>query len=356
MKKIYAVLMGIVLLNGIWIWSTHKQDFQVKIDERYLSELYKNSQYVNPDSTTWIEDSPLYTFAGLQYVNGSDPSLINFELQPGTKYLFGIFTALCGNPAFAQLSLYGFTIVLTYFVAVKILGENRLGLLASLLVSLDPLIRSQAHTIYLDLSQTVCILLFILIAPKKNSIATGIIISAIALSKSFMIGGLTFVTYVCWRGLEKRHLKHYIHTAIAAGSMYCIGYTMFFMTGNTLLDLVELHWRILKLYRGYVPEYPKGEIFRIIFTGEWRKWYGDFGLMKVSEWWLLWPAAFVSTLLTTITHRWKKQNAHARLAILFMALYGATISLKLVFPRYLMPLLPLFYTFSLRTLQAVKNK
>lgn len=356
MKKIYALLIGVVILNGAWIWSTYKHDFQVNVDEGHLRELYQASQYINPASTTWIEDAPLYTYAGLQYIQGGDPSLVNFELQPATKYLFGISTILFGNPVFVQLGLYGILIILTFFVAQKILGKNSLSLLASLLVSLDPLIRSQSHTVYLDLSQAVCILLFLLIAPKKIPIATGITIGAVALSKSYMIGGLVFAVYVCWQGFEKKHLKNYIHAAIASSITYSIGYSMFFVAGHTVLDLVELHWRILKLYKGYVPEYPKGEIFRIIFTGEWRKWYGDFGLSKVSEWWLLWPVALVSTIWTVSTHKWKNQNDHTQLAMLFMLLYGVAISLKLVFPRYIIPLLPLLYTFGLRTIVNNKNE
>jgi hypothetical protein len=343
-------------MNALYLWSTQKQDYMVVVNEAQLEEMYRNSQYVNPDSTTWIEDSPLYTLAGLKYIKGEDPSQINFELQPTTKYVFGLATLLFGNPLVVQIGLYGALIVLTFLLSKKILGESAINILPSLLVSLDPLVRSQAHTVYLDLSQTVLIVLFILIAPLKKPTLTGIIIGAIALSKSFMIGGLVFVVYMGWQGLQRVYLKTHVQTALIAIITYLTGYSMFFVKGNTLVDFVELHWKILKLYKGYVPEYPKGEVFRIIAVGEWRKWYGDFGLARVSEWWIFWPIALLGSVWTILTNKWKSQNDYAKLSLLFMALYGISISMKLVFPRYLMPLLPLLYIFSTRMIVQNKNQ
>ena len=158
-----------------------------------------------------------------------------------------------------------------------------------------------------------------------------------ALSKSFSIGVLAFGVSLIFLLWQKRSLlKNYLRNSIWAVLVYFLGYLMFFMTGNGLIDFFWLHWRILKLYAGYVPEYPKGEILRIIFLSKWREWYGSFGLMKVKAWSIWWPAGFLALLV-------RKKKLYAQILAFWSLVYIGFIGMRLVFPRYLMLVLPNFY-------------
>jgi len=161
-----------------------------------------------------------------------------------------------------------------------------------------------------------------------------------ALSKSFSIGVLVFWISLFWLLWQKRSLlKNYLRNSIWAVVVYFLGYLMFFVTGNGLIDFFWLHWRILKLYASYVPEYPKGEILRIIFLGKWREWYDSFGLMKVKTWSILWPVGF----LAVVANFFRPKKNFAMLLSFWSLIYLVFIGLRLVFPRYLMVVLPNFY-------------
>jgi len=123
---------------------------------------------------------------------------------------------------------------------------------------------------------------------------------------------------------------------------YLFGYTMFFVAGHTLLDFLTLHVNTLRLYRSYVPEYPKGEIFRIIATGQWRTWWGDKGLVPSPFYTPLWTIGLVSALYLALC-RQVRQHHVLILHLVWVFLVLGFISLRLVFPRYLLPLLPSLY-------------
>lgn len=350
MTKSVIALLVVIVFSGWSVWQSKAENFQRQVDEVELERAYEQSQYINPNSTAWIEDPPLYTLAGIRYLRGEDPSNINFELQPLTKYVFGATTKVAGNPLLAQLFLYLLFILLTFVLAQKIIGSATIAIFPTLLVSFDPLIRSHAYTAYLDLMQAVLMMFFLILAPRSKPIVVGLLIGLIALSKSFMMGILIFMVWGIFQISRKQLNWMIIVAGISAISIYFVGYTMFFISGHTLIDFINLHWQIVRLYRGYVPEYPKGEMFRILLIGQWRKWYGDFGLNRVDEWWIAWPVGLFGFALTIIKDRWSNLNPHSKLAVIFALLYGISIAMRLIFPRYLIPLLPLIYIFSVKVL------
>ena len=134
----------------------------------------------------------------------------------------------------------------------------------------------------------------------------------------------------------------YLKTLAVAVITYLFGYTMFFVTGHTLLDLLTLHVNTLRLYRSYVPEYPKGEVFRIIIIGAWRTWWGDKGLVPSPFYTPLWTIGLVSALYLALCRQVRKHHL-LFLHLVWVFLVLGFISLRLVFPRYLLPLLPSLY-------------
>jgi hypothetical protein len=358
MKKKVITLVGILLIaiNLSKLLNQNKEIYHQRFDLERTEGKYQESQYVRPsDHKTVMGDDELYSLAGVKYIEGEDPSKISFELQPLTKYLFGISIKLFGNPLVIQFLIGILLLAMTAYPG-RLLGLGKLAIVPVALLSFDKLFQEQIMTAQLDLFQALAFQVYwvlFYLAMKKNSTSwTWVMIwlGIGALSKSFSIGVLAFGISLIFLFWQKRSLlKSYIRNSILAVVVYFLGYLMFFITGNGLIDFFWLHWRILKLYAGYVPEYPKGEILRIIFLGKWREWYGNFGLMKVKAWSILWAVGFlavVGSLLRRTKSIRQAQDSRTNFAMLlsfWSLIYLVFIGLRLVFPRYLMVVLPNLY-------------
>jgi len=359
-KLIVLIGVGVVGLNLFNLIRENKKVYLQKFDVQKTEKKYQESQYVRPsDYKAVMGDDELYSLAGAKYIEGEDPSKINFELQPLTKYLFGISIKLFGNPLVIQF-LIGILLLAMTAYSGKLLGLGKWTIAPIVLLSFDKLFQEQMLTAQLDLFQALAFqiywVLFYLAMRKNFSRWTWVMIwlGIAALSKSFSVGVLAFGVSLIFLLWQKRSLlKDYFKNSIWAVVVYFLGYLMFFITGNGLVDFFWLHWRILKLYAGYVPEYPKGEILRIIFLGKWREWYGSFGLMKVKVWSVLWPAGFLAVVGSLLRQATPTRKSFVMLLSFWSLIYIGFIGIRLVFPRYLMLVLPNFY---LLLVYFIKNK
>ena len=309
---------------------------QHRIDQ--LLPEYSRECDANPQFLGNIDDPELYTLVGERYLEGKSPTSLNWESQPLTKYLFGLSSALFGTPLPVQLVLGLLTLIALYYLARALLPPY-LSLIPPILLAIDPLFRDQLVRPYLDLSVTFFALLWLLYLGQRGQTKWylgGIILGALALSKSFSLGILAAVL-----GLIIAP-RAYLKTLAVAVITYLFGYTMFFVAGHTLLDLLTLHVNTLRLYRSYVPEYPKGEVFRIIIIGAWRTWWGDKGLVPSPFYTPLWTIGLVSALYVALCRQVRKHHL-LFLHLVWVFLVLGFISLRLVFPRYLLPLLPSLY-------------
>ncbi len=339
LKKILTagLLLAIMMLN---IKTLSHGDWG-RVDIAQLQEQYDHSQYCVPrcEFRGNIDDPELYTLAGYRYLQGVSPSDLNPELQPLTKYLFGLSTHLFGTPLPSQL-LFGVLALLLLTILARRVLSSPIALIPALLLSLDPLFQDQLIHPYLDLSVAMWVLVMLYLLTHKqyrhNSLYLGLTLGALALSKSFSLGALGAVMLIPAFGTR---YWSYLRVAIVGLVTYLVGYLPVLLQGG-VMGLVYLHIDTLRLYRSYVPEYPKGEIMRIIFLGEWRTWWGDKGLIPSPFYSWLWPA---STLATIFAFTKKKLRDVVSLHLFWVILALAFISLRLVFPRYLLPALPSLY-------------
>lgn len=335
-----GILAAIVMLS-VWFLRVNIDRYLEAPNIEKLREIFVHSQYCVPvcEYRGNIDDPELFTLAGWDYLQGHDPSDINWELQPLTKYIFGVSTYLFGNPAIAQLILGA---ILLYVV-----GKHYF-LLPVILLLIDNVFLEQLTRPYLDLSQTLLIQIFILALlglsqAKKNLVITAIILGLIALAKSFSVGILAFIFGIVYLSVfNKKYLASYIQSSLISVFVYLLGYSVFFYHHRNPLDFFTLHIDILRLYKSYVPEYPKGEIFRLIYQGEWLKWYGDHGLIKIPEWTIFWPISITTSVLGILISK-IRNNPKVMIHIIWIILYLSFVSLRLVFPRYLLPILPSAY-------------
>ncbi len=348
MKVIYQIAVLVIVSVGLWL-----QQFRPlpQFDIPYWQNVYNHSQYCQPECSFEgnIDDPELYSLAGYNYINGGSPTSINFELQPLTKYLFGLSIVLFGNALPAQFIFALATLILVYLLAAKLNLGKLVSFVPVILLMIDPLFIDQLKRPFLDLSVTMWLLLYLLfLARAKYQLDWwwgGVALGALALSKSFSLGiivaGLGFVV------MNRSSFNFYIKSAFVALATYILGYMMFFVRGGNLIDFIALHIDILRFYKSYVPEYPKGEVFRLIFTGQWRTWWGDKGLVASPFYSLLWPLSTISVFLA-LTQKKFRQKLSIHLLWIFISL--GFISLRLLFPRYLLPALPSLYIIFVYTL------
>lgn len=346
---LFFFLIFIILINlGNFLYR-NKEIYLQKFDTKKYELLYEHSQYkvLSSEYKGNIDDQDLYSLAGVKYLNFTDPSEINFELQPLTKYLFGISILIFGNANVFQL-IVGLSLLLVVYLSGRILfAEKSIALLPSLILGFDRLFKEQIVNSYLDLFQTLTLYILFLLgyfALKKNKLfpITLFWLGIVALSKSFSTGIVAFIVMLLFILIQNKNLvKTYLINSIWAVLVYFLGYLVFFFY-HGITDFFFLHIKILKLYKSYVPEYPKGEIFRIMLMGKWKKWWDDFGLANVASWSYLWPLGF-SGLIISIYQITRKMNEFVLLLVSWSIIYLFSVSLRLVFPRYMMPVLPSFY-------------
>lgn len=325
--------------------SLYREPFAVS----YWQNVYAHSQYCVPNCEFKgnIDDPELYTLAGVRYLEGIDPGILNPEVQPLAKYAFGVSTLLFGNALPVQLLFALGIFALLYFLSLRLLPPT-LSLLPLFLISFDPLLLDQLKRPFVDLSVTFFLLLGVLFLVRRRYQLDwwwgGVSLGCLALVKSFSLGILfgLIIGMVILTEHKKSGLLLYLKILIVALVVYILGYLPYFIHGHSPLDFVQLHVDIIRLYRSYVPEYPKGEIFRIIVTGEWRTWWGDKGLIPSPFYSPLWALSTLSLILSYLSPI-KADQKTLRIILLTIVVWLLFLSLRLVFPRYLLPVLPLLY-------------
>lgn len=345
----------------IYLFLQGFKSYITPINVAHLEDHYLNSQYAKPNSYKYyIDDPELYSYAGWRYVLGNDPSVVNFEHQPLAKYLIGLSILTFGNPAVGQLFVATVCIFLTYLVSRKLLPEI-LACVPSILLTLDPLFKQQSVEAYLDIFQlafTLLLFIFVLEAKDKSRyvLLSSLALGLVCLSNSVWSGILTgFVVgvFIVWR--QKNLIKTYIAALPWGALIYVLGYGVYFHYHRPL-DFIRLHIQQIRFYRSYVPDYPKGEIFRIIFTGKWRKWFGDYGFMNATPYTVFWPITLVLMPMNFVGRAVKKIPDPLVLIVVWIVGWLVFISLKIVFPRYLLVIVPMLYILSVNAALSLYNK
>jgi hypothetical protein len=360
--RIKSIITGIclILLTGRFIQLiVENQAVLIQtVDVAALQEKYDYSPYQPQNEYRGIiEDDELYTLAGYRYLTGSSPDSINHETQPLQKYLYGLSVIIFGNAAIIQVCL-AFGVLIATFLLSKNVLPLPLAAIPPLLVSFDGLYAAQFATSYLDMGLTFFFLLGLLVVIKYPHAfkLQGLMVGCIALAKSFT-HGIMFMAFTIIHSLINKTFKWQTTLIVTISSLaiYLISYGNYWLD-HSLTDFFTLHLSILKLYAGYVPEYPKGEIVRIIIAGQWQTWFGDFGYRPVSEWWWLWPAGLISQFILTWQTFRRNLKPATKWLLIWSWIYFISLIPRLVFPRYLLPLIPLWAIYIVQITTAMSTR
>ncbi len=330
---------------------------------RQLREIWLHSQYnLNGEYEFFgnMSDEDLRTYAALEYVQGKDPTEINFEDPPLAKYLFGISYLLSGNILLIQFILSFGVLLCTSIIARQIGLSQSLSLIPALVLAFDPLFIERSQTVNLDMPQLFFILtaILLLVLPKKTRrvlIALGIVVGAAIASKAIFVGVLLYLysMFILWSRKAKGKAESMLLITLMSLGVYLTSYLVFFIN-HSIVDFLWLHVDIARLYRSYLPDYPWFEIWRILLIGEWRTWFTDPLIQPVKEYWVAWPlSTFLALPIFGYLTLKRQVNKEASTIFGWLMLYLLFQSTHVVFPRYILLALPLLYVLVAQTVMVI---
>ncbi len=334
--KVFDLLVALLLTTFLFL---HINNQKVNITQ--LENRYQNSQYVNPSGYKYFIDDPeVYQVAGWHYIHGESPDKVNFEHQPLAKYLIGLSLMVFQNASYLQLIIAFLCLFLTIKLSRIAFGQSLWAFIPAVFLTADPLFQEQSRLVYLDIYQLLAILLLFFLVLKKRFVLSMLALGLVLLSNSVWSGMITgFVALFFVFIKDRKNLWNFLKFVPITILVYLAGYLVFLLK-NSPIDFIMLHIKQIRFYLSYVPEYPKGEVFRVIFQGSWRKWFGDHGFMPAEPWSILWPIGLVLSYVPIIS---KNRSPLVVLFTLWISVWLIFLSTKLIFPRYLLVILPFIY-------------
>lgn len=354
MKKslFFLLLAAIVAIFGLTIYQNFPL-YRSAYNPDFWQERYENSQWVKGwEAKEAIGDGELYAYAGWRQIQGDDPTKINPETPPLGKYWLGLSILLFGNP-FIQAPVIGFlTLLVLYILGKEILKDRTWALLPVVTFVSSSLFLEELASSRLDLIFTFFITLsfYFLIRGIKNPkylSLTLLSLAGVASTKTYLVGfALVAVTFLflllLWIIFKKKEFFWFIGFLPLFLLFYLATYSIYFLSGHTLLEFKELHFWTRHFARVSVVNYPKAEIFRLLLLGRWKTWWEGSGIINVSAWRPWWFLGFCS-VFSSIILGLKRQNFPLLAVSLWPISLLLMFSFGVPYPRYLLPILsPLF--------------
>jgi predicted membrane-bound dolichyl-phosphate-mannose-protein mannosyltransferase len=345
----YVYLLGAIIITMIALIYYSLPFYKTKFDINYLTYLYNHSQFSEKPQNRQltIQDEDLYAYTGWNYLKTGEVNKINIEHPPLGKYLIGISIIIFNNQNIGQLIWALIFLGLLYKLSNLVLKNKSLSLLVVLFFIQEQLFFEQITHSLLDIILGVFLLIFLLASLQKKlkttrwQIIEGLSLGAIASIKYPTIAGIAFFTLIIFNLLtkEKNILRHFITTGLLASFVFLCSYLPFFIKNPSAISFVNLQIKALKLWLSNVPEYPKFQVFNVLFLNRWLSWWGDKSYIKTNNWNIAWPILTTNFFIGLINIG----NRKNLLIILWCLFYLLSLSLKLFFPRYLILLLPFLY-------------
>ncbi len=355
-RLIFFTVLSVLIIRLIYLVGHNFTILTTSFDSSSAHQKYTHSQY-NLDNAEFygnIDDDLLYSYTGSQYIRGIDPSTINPEAPFLIKYLYGLSIHFVSNAQVIQLIFALSLLFVTYKLALKLTESHNLSLFASFILSFDPLFTHQTFHTLLDLPHAlfITLALFTFINQAKSNsqpILTSVLLGLVATTKLYITAGIIYLVLIFFIPKTK---KHFFNLTFPAISTYLLVHSIFFIYHPNPLDFFKLHLDTFRLYRSYLPDYPKGELLRIIFLGQWHTWWGNVPIISSPFWSPIWPLATISSLTSLF---FAKKSLHKGMILISFVclLYLLSNLTHVVFPRYILSILPILIISLLYSLQEV---
>lgn len=358
-QSLNTILIVFLVFKALSLISNYWYTLVEPFDLPRVRSIYTHSQYnlKNAEFYGNIDDDMLYQYAGHNYIHGSDPSLINPETPFFVKYLYGLGILIFKNAVFVQNIFALLLLFVVYKITHTFTKDTTISLIASSLFSLDKIFTFQSFHTLLDLPHALFVLCtfyaFTLFSQEQNQkrsskfiLAASIFIGLVAATKFYITAVIIYFTLLAF---TPKSLKNITMLTVPSLIVYLATFSVYFFYHPNIIDFISHHISGIRLYLSYIPEYPWGELLRIIYMGSWRTWWGEAQFIKVDVWSLMWPLTTTIVLLAPIIIN-KTKRTQILPMYTFTTLYIFTNLFHVVFPRYILTIFPLMVILSLITL------
>lgn len=348
-----------------------------RLNPAEFEQKYSQSQYVlGEEAVEKISDSELYVYAGYAYWRGEVPTTINFEHPPLAKYYYGFFMVLLGNAYWGSIILF----VLAMILIDKLSNISGLSTISRILVlvGVGSLSLVRVHTRYalLELPLLVGVLLFfysflsifyidnkqLLVLheghAEKNliwSLINGLSLGIVAGSKYWFPLIIVLVNLLVVTFFFTKKIRPVLTPLVVGLLIYFLSYSLYFLTGNTLLDFLRFEWYRFNWFFGKTDS-PMFLILQTLFRGRFEA-YWEPGTYEIARHWtLLWPISFlfsiISAFIAILKKNWELLGILTYSFILLMIFsVGAAAS-----DRFFIQLLPFWVMGSVYVVETVLKK
>lgn len=251
-KKLAVVLFLISLIIFNFFRSYKFFNFKYiinKFDYKKYEKRYFHSQWFIPNSKEPIGDDILYTYSGVKYIQGTDPSLLNPEHPPLGKNLIGFFAIYLKNEYFFSIFSGIIALFSFYLLSNKIIKNYLFSLLLILIIGFEPLFVVNYFSTNLDLLifSFLNFYFYFLLSYKQNKKTKNIILANIFLgliiSVKFYLIALPIIASTLFYFLikkDKKFLINYFLILPIVGLILLINYFQYFAKNHSLIDFLKL--------------------------------------------------------------------------------------------------------------------
>lgn len=382
--KLWSGIIIVILIGlALQAFLQEKSYSLAKFEPDYWRGKYQQSQWVDPTSTQPIGDHGLYLWAGWSYVSElTNPILINPEMPPLGKYIYGLGLQLIPYPAFWASLISLIAIASFGWLANQILKSKFLSFLAVALFASEAIFIKAYFLTMLDQFQLLgwsLALLGIIKYLSNQKSWSWLVISQLGiglmLSTKFIALGMMVIAsiglYLVVHTNFRTWIQYLLSLPLAVG-LHTLSYWRYFQLDGSISGYLGIQKWIVEFYQQGKPNLPLGSFWNMVATGRWTVWWsevwGSNSQQTVSQWRLTWPISLIvylfsiglylknnylyfksrqSSILAMIKTKIKltadksyNQDNDWYILVFWLSVYGAFLTISGGWPHYLYLWLP----------------
>lgn len=350
-KRIIIFISAISILSCVLIF---QWIFFVKVDVKYLEDLYSFSQWSVPLSSRIMGDAYLYQHSGIELLKNFEPFSINPETPVFGKLLLGLSIKYTQNPYYFSLLFLLILLITLNYLAKHFFNLNKIKrIILLLLVGTSPIVLIQISDPVMDLPQASLFLvhlyfLFLSSTTKKKNInlvaclLSGLFLGLMTATKIAVY--LPFIYLIdTWYLWKKKRIFSAIEIIVASIMTYILLYSPYILKYGVIEWLKTQLW-VINFYRNSDVSATPGMVIITAFTGFYKGWWGE-GWSRVSLWTGSWGLGVYAVFSQAKNLYLKKISlADEQKYLVFIAI-SLLIFLSFIpfWPRYFVFFIPLFW-------------
>lgn len=356
----FLILTIIVFRIGFYLWN-QPNTFQ-KFDPVAHKRAYLGSSYSFKGGAP-ISDYIVYGHAAWEYIHGKNPTLINPEMPPLGKYLMGISILLFKRIEVGSLIFGIFSLILVFLIGKIVLKSTILALIPIAILSFEPLFVGQLDNALLDIYHLFFVLLafYLFLLSQKNKkffIFASLALGGVMAVKFYSTGIIIILSWMIYLIFTRnyRGLINLIVSLPLAILVLMASYFKIFLEGEGLRRFFGIQKWMWDFHSQGKFLVPPGSVWKLIFLKQWVTWWADRRPLPAPDWQITWPITTIISLTMGALVLLKKKRwlSEANILLVWVIICLFSLSFGIIYPRYLLPLLPFMYILSILALKMVK--